>query len=65
MINDNTTKSYTVNLTHIATSYPHSFDISDENEFLYYTFFVLKNYQGSINSDKIINEKLYSNRCGK
>ena len=31
-----------------------SFDISDENEFLYYTFFVLKNYHGSINSDKII-----------
>ena len=30
MINDNTTKSYTVNLTHIATSYPHSFDISDD-----------------------------------
>ena len=31
-----------------------SFGINDENEFLYYTFFVLKNYQGSINSDKII-----------
>ena len=31
-----------------------SFDIKDENEFLYYTFFVLKNYQGSIKSDKII-----------
>ena len=31
-----------------------SFDISDENEFLYYTLFVLKNYHGSINSDKII-----------
>ena len=28
MINDN--KTYTVNLTHIATSYPHSFDISDD-----------------------------------
>ena len=31
-----------------------SFDISNENEFLYYTFFVLKNYHVSINSDKII-----------
>tara|TARA_B100001057_G_scaffold149930_1_gene149823 strand:- start:666 stop:1415 length:750 start_codon:yes stop_codon:yes gene_type:complete len=31
-----------------------SFGINDENEFLYYTFFVLKNYQGSVNSDKII-----------
>ncbi len=31
-----------------------SFDISDENEFLYYTFFLLKNYHGSTNSDKII-----------
>ena len=30
MINDNTTKTYTINLTHIATSYPHSFDISDD-----------------------------------
>ena len=29
MINDNTTKTYTVNLTHIATSYPHSIDIDD------------------------------------
>ena len=31
-----------------------SFGINDENEFLYYTFFVLKNYQGSI-----IQIKLY------
>ena len=31
-----------------------SFGINDENEFLYYTFFVLKNYQRSIDSDKII-----------
>ena len=31
-----------------------SFDISDENEFLYYTFFVLKNYHVAIKSDKII-----------
>ena len=31
-----------------------SFEIGDENEFLYYTFFVLKNYQSSIKKDKII-----------
>ena len=30
MINDNTTKTYTINLTHIATSYPHSIDIDDD-----------------------------------
>jgi len=30
MINDNDKKAYRVNLTHIATSYPHSFTISDE-----------------------------------
>ena len=29
MINDNTAKTYTINLTHIATSYPHSIDIDD------------------------------------
>ena len=31
-----------------------TFDIVDENEFLYYTFFVLKNFQSSIKKDKII-----------
>ena len=31
-----------------------TFDIVDENEFLYYTFFVLKNFQRSIKKDKII-----------
>ncbi len=31
-----------------------SFNINDENEFLYYTFFVLKNYNASIKSNKII-----------
>ena len=31
-----------------------TFEIVDENEFLYYTFFVLKNFQSSINKDKII-----------
>ena len=30
MINDNNANAYTINLTHIATSYPHSFDISDD-----------------------------------
>ena len=30
MKNDNTTKTYTINLTHIATSYPHSIDIDDD-----------------------------------
>ncbi len=31
-----------------------NFNIVDENEFLYYTFFVLKNFQSSIKKDKII-----------
>lgn len=31
-----------------------TFKIVDENEFLYYTFFVLKNFQSSIKKDKII-----------
>jgi len=31
-----------------------TFEIVDENEFLYYTFFVLKNFQRSIKKDKII-----------
>ena len=31
-----------------------TFEIVDENEFLYYTFFVLKNFQSSIKKDKII-----------
>ena len=31
-----------------------TFEIIDENEFLYYTFFVLKNFQSSIKKDKII-----------
>ena len=31
-----------------------TFEIGDENEFLYYTFFVLKNFQSSIKKDKII-----------
>ena len=31
-----------------------TFDIVDENEFLYYTFFVLENFQSSIKKDKII-----------
>ena len=31
-----------------------SFEINDENEFLYYLFFVLKNYEGSNEADKII-----------
>ena len=31
-----------------------SFEINNENEFLYYLFFVLKNYEGSIENDKII-----------
>jgi len=31
-----------------------TFDIGDENEFLYYTFFVLENFQSSIKKDKII-----------
>ena len=31
-----------------------SFNINDENEFLYYTFFVLKNYNASIKLNKII-----------
>ena len=30
MINDKTAKTYTINLTHIATSYPHSIDIDDD-----------------------------------
>ena len=30
MINDNTAKTYTINLTHIATSYPHSIDIDGD-----------------------------------
>ena len=30
MINDNTAKTYTINLTHIATSYPHSIDIDSD-----------------------------------
>jgi hypothetical protein len=31
-----------------------TYEIVDENEFLYYTFFVLKNFQSSIKKDKII-----------
>ena len=31
-----------------------SFEIKNENEFLYYLFFVLKNYEGSNENDKII-----------
>ena len=31
-----------------------TFEIIDENEFLYYTFFVLKNFQSSIKKDKIV-----------
>ena len=31
-----------------------SFEINNENEFLYYLFFVLKNYEGSNENDKII-----------
>ena len=31
-----------------------SFNINNKNEFLYYTFFLLKNYHGSTTSDKII-----------
>ena len=31
-----------------------TFEIVDENEFMYYTFFVLKNFQRSIKKDKII-----------
>jgi len=31
-----------------------SFKINDENEFLYYLFFVLKNYEGSNKTDKVI-----------
>jgi hypothetical protein len=31
-----------------------TYEIVDENEFLYYTFFVLKNFQSSIKNDKII-----------
>lgn len=30
MINDKTAKTYTINLTHIATSYPHSIDIDGD-----------------------------------
>ena len=30
MINDNTAKTYTINLTHVATSYPHSIDIDSD-----------------------------------
>lgn len=31
-----------------------SFKINDENEFLYYLFFVLKNYESSIKTDKVM-----------
>ena len=30
MINDKTNKTFTINLTHIATSYPHSIDIDSD-----------------------------------
>tara|TARA_B100000989_G_scaffold134209_1_gene99744 strand:- start:793 stop:1542 length:750 start_codon:yes stop_codon:yes gene_type:complete len=47
-----------------------SFEINDENEFLYYTFFVLKNFQSSYKKDKIIFlgkyekfQKFYNHAC--
>ena len=47
MINDNTTKTYTINLTHIASSYPHSIDIDDHT---YNTIFKARSTSDAIDT---------------
>ena len=53
MINDNTAKTYTINLTHIATSYPHSIDIDSDT---YKTIFKARSTSDAI--DTLLINKL-------
>ena len=53
MINDKTNKTFTINLTHIATSYPHSIDIDSDT---YKTIFKARSTSDAI--DTLLINKL-------